>query len=440
MAKKKILLDNAKSKSVTRPISDACDRLSQEVRTPIKFYSSDELRAMTPAEVVSHAIYLQDLYRQAESDNTFLTWEFQEARENYTYFSRVAKLAHKLNASNIDAIADLAVNEIPSYFNCRFAALFFYDAEAMNLQLYRATRPAPSTGPLHLEGDNSHFLVKLFFGQSAPFIVEYGDSDTVIVSDTAEKIVAAIPPGWHELLGQKAIIFPLRGQDPDTREPLILGGLIAGDSSSGLESRDAEVAAVFADLLSSSLFNARLLKRLNELTIVDPLTNTYNRRHLINQLGAAMIQARRHGHDLSIGMLDIDHFKRINDTYGHMVGDKVLRELAYLLRTSIRSEVDVLARFGGEEFVIIMPFVNVEHAAQAAERLRQIIRQHAFNLDGLLLDVTCSLGVASYEVGESLERFIDRADMAMYKAKQAGRDRVAAATEGGAGSGGEEER
>jgi diguanylate cyclase (GGDEF)-like protein len=141
-----------------------------------------------------------------------------------------------------------------------------------------------------------------------------------------------------------------------------------------------------------------------------------------------MAQARRQRHDLSIAMLDIDHFKRFNDTFGHICGDAVLRQVGERVKLSIRNEVDTPARYGGEEFMVIMPFTSPDRAMMAAERIRINIENHPFTWERHQLSATVSLGVAGYLDGETIEQFIDRADRALYKAKSDGRNRVSEAS------------
>ena len=165
-----------------------------------------------------------------------------------------------------------------------------------------------------------------------------------------------------------------------------------------------------------------------ELAVTDQLTGLNNRRYLINQLQALVVRAARGGEPISIVMTDIDHFKSINDFYGHDAGDQVLRELAARLSTNLRPG-DVPCRFGGEEFVILMPNTTEDFAAMAAERLRRDVACAPFLIrDGEMLEVTASFGVAGSAPGSfSVERLLKRADEALYRAKQEGRNRVAAA-------------
>ncbi len=163
-----------------------------------------------------------------------------------------------------------------------------------------------------------------------------------------------------------------------------------------------------------------------ELAITDQLTGLYNRRFLYTQLNPLAQRAQCGGDNVAVMVIDIDHFKRCNDTYGHQVGDVVLQEFAARVATNVRP-ADFACRMGGEEFAIIMPNTNGETACLAAERLRRHICASPFRAPGLdeALEVTCSIGVASSELGEdSAESLLKRADEALYEAKRAGRNRV----------------
>lgn len=168
------------------------------------------------------------------------------------------------------------------------------------------------------------------------------------------------------------------------------------------------------------------LKEANEtisrLAATDELTNLSNRRSFNELLPAAVSAARRHMYPLSLVMIDLDHFKGVNDTFGHCAGDKALKDFADLLREKIRAE-DAAARWGGEEFIIILPHTAHEEAAALAERIRVACEQHFASLHGL----SASFGVAELQPGEDNDSFIRRADDALYRAKNEGRNRVVVA-------------
>lgn len=152
----------------------------------------------------------------------------------------------------------------------------------------------------------------------------------------------------------------------------------------------------------------------------DALTRIYNRRRFLELLEHAMESSKRLHHELSIIFFDIDHFKKINDTYGHNTGDDVLRGLSALVSGAIRKS-DIFARWGGEEFLILLESTSLENAARMAEKLRKTIMEHDFPE---VKSLTCSFGVSTYSAEEKGEDFINRADSALYKAKESGRNRV----------------
>jgi two-component system, cell cycle response regulator len=161
--------------------------------------------------------------------------------------------------------------------------------------------------------------------------------------------------------------------------------------------------------------------RLEALVREDALTGLSNRRAILTQLGGMVSGARRHGHPLSIAVLDLDHFKRINDTHGHKTGDQVLVAAAHALATHLRAE-DQLGRLGGEEFLVLLPDTDAGAAVHVAEKLRLEVAAAPTPVD-----VTVSVGLATWD-GEAAEDLLQRADEALYAAKDAGRDRVMAAT------------
>jgi len=158
----------------------------------------------------------------------------------------------------------------------------------------------------------------------------------------------------------------------------------------------------------------------SRLAIKDPLTDAFNRRRLFDELHKEIERSTRYERPLCIIMFDIDYFKHINDTYGHPVGDNVLKEIVSVAKEDIR-KIDLMARYGGEEFVILLPETKIESAIEVAEKLREKIQNHKFeHIEG----VTCSFGVTEYAGGEDVDSFIKRMDDALYTAKRNGRNRV----------------
>jgi diguanylate cyclase (GGDEF)-like protein len=167
--------------------------------------------------------------------------------------------------------------------------------------------------------------------------------------------------------------------------------------------------------------------RLEELSRIDYLTQLSNRRHLMEVLNAEFSRAVRHGGALSLVLADIDHFKRTNDQFGHPVGDRCLQLVANTLLGQLRKS-DHAARFGGEEFAMVLPETEAEGAAVVAERFRQAVASSYLLVEGKRVPMTVSLGVATFHAGNinSIERLLKVADDALYAAKGAGRNRVVA--------------
>lgn len=165
-------------------------------------------------------------------------------------------------------------------------------------------------------------------------------------------------------------------------------------------------------------------EELKRLASTDGLTGLTNRRTLYEFLGTGVSRVRRYGGTLSLLMIDIDHFKRVNDTWGHAAGDTVLRNIAQLIRLALR-DVDIAGRYGGEEFVVLLPETEIDGAMQIAERLRLSVAGTPVPQEsGPPIPVTVSVGVGQLAAEESGESLLSRADQAMYRAKNNGRDRV----------------
>ena len=160
--------------------------------------------------------------------------------------------------------------------------------------------------------------------------------------------------------------------------------------------------------------------------VADPLTGLGNRRYFDRAIEPLFEELETHSKPFSVMVFDIDHFKRVNDILGHDMGDQILKEIAARLVTNMRA-VDVVARYGGEEFMIAMPETSIDDALVAADRVRALIAGTPVYVDGEALQITTSVGVAEVESGENLRDVFKRADDALYKAKQEGRNKAFAA-------------
>lgn len=213
-------------------------------------------------------------------------------------------------------------------------------------------------------------------------------------------------------------------------EPLWSGGEIIGVLS--VTSPEKDAFSLDDQLLVRLLANCSAppieRARLRRLAMTDDLTLAYNQRYLSPRFNEELERSRRTGQPVSLLLMDLDHFKNVNDTYGHAVGDAVLRTFADRVRSFVR-RLDVFIRRGGEEFLLVMPSTNLEQARTTAERIRARVSEKPFDVPvGQAIRQTVSIGVATWDGAESPESFERRTDKAMYAAKSAGRDRVSVAS------------
>lgn len=220
--------------------------------------------------------------------------------------------------------------------------------------------------------------------------------------------------------------------------PLIRQGKLIGSLNLGSNRHDRFQQSTSTDFLqrlaaivSICIENALNVTKLERIGMTDPLTAVYNRRFFERRLVEVVSSSVRYSYDLSCMFLDVDRFKRVNDSLGHQVGDLVLREVAAIIDQHLRGS-DMVARYGGEEFVVLLPQTPVNDACMVAERIRESLALHRFNLaEGKVLNVNISIGVAGMSVGKMGGEVIDlgldlvkRADLALLEAKATGRNKV----------------
>jgi diguanylate cyclase (GGDEF)-like protein len=199
----------------------------------------------------------------------------------------------------------------------------------------------------------------------------------------------------------------------------------------GFDQRDLKLLEALSDFAAIALENARHVKRIHELTITDDCTTLYNARHMGFILETEIYRSQRYNYEFSLVFIDLDHFKQVNDTHGHLVGSRLLAEIGNSLKSHCRL-IDFAFRYGGDEFVILLPQTSKENALNVARRLHKLIRGTLWlQSEGLNIKVTPSLGVASYPVdSRTKEGLLHLADEAMYLVKNTNRDSVAAANIG----------
>jgi diguanylate cyclase (GGDEF)-like protein/PAS domain S-box-containing protein len=258
-------------------------------------------------------------------------------------------------------------------------------------------------------------LPMMDFEPSACWALRTGHPHLVVAGDTTA------PCAHAEGVKNTYLCIPILAQG----ETLGILHFQSTDEAPQLEASELSFKTTFAGQVGLSIANIRLREALRTQSVRDALTGLYNRRYLEEVMDREIRRAGRAGQSLGVLMLDLDHFKRFNDTYGHDAGDAVLREAAAFLLKNVRAE-DFVCRFGGEEFVVILPTADLEGARTRGERLQTKMRELSILHQGRSLGmVTFSVGVAAFpEHGMSPKELMAAADAAMYEAKRGGRDRV----------------
>ena len=292
--------------------------------------------------------------------------------------------------------------------------------------------------------DPEHEIRHLLMVQGQPA----AELSSVLFVDSVHALAPQLAPGRRPWLGKfvrsdHALLFPadVRLESvallPLTRRDRIIGSLNlgSGESRRFTENLATDFLSHLAVIAAFSLENAVNRTRLVRSGITDVLTGWHNRRYLQTRLHEELARCQRDASALTCLMIDVDHFKKVNDRHGHLAGDEVLRQLAHCVEAEVRGS-DVSARYGGEEFVVLLPGTGIDAGRLLAERIRKAVALESFEVPGASepLPITVSIGVAEYRPGSKEddlkvagERLVALADLALYEAKAGGRNTVAQA-------------
>jgi diguanylate cyclase (GGDEF)-like protein len=268
----------------------------------------------------------------------------------------------------------------------------------------------------------------LIFGESVEPLFHKSFLQTPVAEVIAERT-----PEVYPLVYEQELPWPASAAGIPGRQCLCLPLIAADNRAIGVVTIDQpagfsmgavamQILIVLTTVVAIGLETARLFR----LAVIDGLTGLYLRRYMELRLEEEENRIRRYGGQMALLMIDIDHFKKLNDTYGHQQGDVVLQEMAKMMQSSVRKGLDVVCRYGGEEFVVIMPNTDAAGAVLVAEKIRRHCEETAFSGQGAPLHVTLSGGAASMaqQMQISSQELLRRADEALYRAKHNGRNRI----------------
>jgi diguanylate cyclase (GGDEF)-like protein len=348
-----------------------------------------------------HLIRTRDTISQMRSNIAELQHEIKERSEHTLQLQMLTEVLKSITAvPDAEGLAHTLLEEVMQMFGAESGQVFFVSDDGQYLEEI-ASIPAK-------EPQQRRYLLSSQGGVVAQ------------VALTGKSIIVPEQEGkWSDRTTHSLMCVPL------TSAKGVQGVLLIEDSKRRFTQPDLRLLEFLTQQAAIALERVRLYEQLERLSLTDALTGIANRRHLEKHLELELARARRYGYPLAVVMLDIDHFKRFNDTYGHLAGDKVLQGLAKLIASEARTS-DLVGRYGGEEFLIICAHTDLNGALTLAERIRKSVEEKLIiSHNGKELRVTVSAGVAIFPDDATDEvSLIEAADKALYKAKQTGRNKV----------------
>ncbi len=310
----------------------------------------------------------------------------------------------------IKEIVESAGNNLPNLFD--FSSFGVFWKEEPLLFLYQEESCPPSFTQEVVKN-----MIKVFsiLGEESPI-----DADRIALQ--VEK---------RKLRPKQMIMDPKATLKSHLTLPLAVEGEILGcislnsDQPNAFDAQDLQFLSVIGYQMAATLKHFQRFSSIKNIAIYDTLTSLYNRRYFEERLGVEAQKSFYSGTPLSLVMVDIDLFKKVNDTFGHTEGDQILCKISSLLKTSVRKK-DTVARYGGEEFILILPEAGLEESFVIAERIRRLVEDTPFEVGGAQVNLTISMGISNFPShrAKSKEELVKMADQALYDAKRGGRNKV----------------
>jgi diguanylate cyclase (GGDEF)-like protein len=329
--------------------------------------------------------------------------------------NRLTRLSIEVNCLDLDRIAQVAVDKVSLMIRAKYCSLFLYDYQTNELALKRHNHPNEITQRIAIRHHTNTVMGMALRNRKVIFIRDFDEFER-------ERRVRIERTFADKYATRSCICAPLMAGN------LIVGILNFADRLDGgafVETEDLPVVEQVSQMLGLAIRNGHLFREMQNQARTDSLTQLANYRSFHDQLRSELHRSLRYARPLSLLMCDIDHFKQINDRYGHPAGDHVLREIGQLVQSYVRRE-DLAARYGGDEIAIILPETPRAGAVTAAERLLEVLRSHPFVYEGHEIPLTLSVGIAVLNPEMNLSDFVRSADEALYRAKQKGRNRAEA--------------
>ena len=332
------------------------------------------------------------------------------ASGDISLLERVTPLAQQINCLDIEKIAAVCVKDIANLVGVKFASLYILDE---------------ASGILHLQKYNHPFLINKIVSLNqmppSPMVMAVRSKQLIQVRniDTHNRpVIKKSQRAYAEhYKTSNCIIAPLICQER------VVGVLNLADKTEGdgFVREDIALIELFSQLVGASIGNIKLFEKTQHQATTDGLTGLANHKMFYEVLEKELWRSRRYGGQISLIMIDIDNFKKINDSYGHRAGDKIILEISRRIKACIR-QIDTAARYGGDEFAVILPNTALADATVVAERMVNVVSSSPMAWKKEQIPLSISVGVGQYDAQCSPEDITSRSDQALYRAKQAGKN------------------
>ncbi|MBI2890509.1 MAG: diguanylate cyclase [Nitrospirae bacterium] len=393
-----------------KPVSAEILRL--RVRNLLVLKAGYDRAQQLQKDLEKRTIELEILNTQLQETNTQLQQEKEQAErfrlslaDDLVRSDLLSRFTQNINSFNLEEIRGAIRDQLADVVGIRLFTLFLHEADRQTLRLF-AHNHENLTDDMEIRLSEKGIMYDCIQRREQIYVRDFHESP------------------YSRGRGRKFFQSTFAYCVPLTVAKSVIGVLNVNDHPEGyLSEKEMHTIRQVADHMASAISVALSHQKLELLSNVDGLTQTFNHRHIQSLIDREFREARRYQRPLGFLMLDLDHFKLVNDTHGHQYGDEVLRETARLIRETIR-DVDMVGRYGGEEFCVLLPQTNLEGTMATAERIRAAVDKHPFRKGAQRLHQTLSLGAVSYPEArlDTKEHLIKLADLALYDAKQSGRN------------------
>lgn len=334
-----------------------------------------------------------------------------DGRGGVSALEMITPLAREINCLDIQRIAEVCITAVPKLVNVRFASVYILDETGNILHLLR-----------HNHSYLINKIVSLNQNPPSPMVMAVRSKRLILTGDIDAHKKPVIKKSQRQFLDnyetKNCLILPLVCQNS------VVGVLNLSDKKDkGFSKSDIALVELFGQLVGASIGNVKLFEKTQRQATTDGLTGLANHRSFYEVLEKELWRSRRYGGQISVIMIDMDNLKKINDTYGHRIGDKAIRQVSRKVNQCIR-QIDTAARYGGDEFAVILPNTSLSESVVVAERMVESVAGSALTADGEEIPLSISVGLGQYDSHARPEDITSRSDQALYTAKQAGKNTI----------------